>query len=181
MAGGINRVILVGRLARDVDFRKTSTGISMARFVVAVDRRYAGRDQQQADGTQQQKSDFLDCVAWRQRADFMNNYCRKGALVGVEGTLQKRNYTNNAGQKVYVTEVVADNVELLESKSVSQARAANEPASSFANSFGGGYETPVDSGTTTNSAYLANNENASGSDDFDTGLGTDLSSDDLPF
>ena len=116
----INRVVLVGRLTRDVEVRKTASGLSVATFTVACDRRMA-RGQ---DGNNQQSADFISCVAWRQAADFLGSYARKGALVGVEGRIQTRNYDRD-GQKVYVTEIVCDTVNLLESKSQSQNRAQN--------------------------------------------------------
>ena len=116
----INRVVLVGRLTRDVEVRKTASGLSVATFTVACDRRVA-RGQ---DGNNQQSADFISCVAWRQAADFLGSYARKGALVGVEGRIQTRNYDRD-GQKVYVTEIVCDTVNLLESKSQSQSRAQN--------------------------------------------------------
>ena len=116
----INRVVLVGRLTRDVEVRKTASGLSVATFTVACDRRMA-RGQ---DGNNQQSADFISCVAWRQAADFLGSYARKGALVGVEGRIQTRNYDRD-GQKVYVTEIVCDTVNLLESKSQSQSRAQN--------------------------------------------------------
>ena len=118
----INRVVLVGRLTRDVEVRKTQSGLSVAQFTVACDRR--GRSQDNA----QQTADFISCVAWRQPADFLGQYARKGALIGVDGRLQSRSYDRD-GQRVYVTEVVADNVRLLESKG-STAGSDRPPVSS---------------------------------------------------
>ena len=91
----INRVVLVGRLTKDVEVRKTGTGLSVASFTVACDRR-GSRD---AQG--QSQADFINCVAWRQAADFLGQYARKGALVGVEGRIQTRNYDDKDGKKVY--------------------------------------------------------------------------------
>ena len=115
----INRVVLVGRLTRDVEVRKTTNGLSVASFTVACDRR------QRRDAQNQQSADFISCVAWRQTADFLGQYARKGALVGVEGRIQTRNYDGQDGRKVYVTEVLCDTVQLLESKSQSQNRDYN--------------------------------------------------------
>lgn len=154
----INRVVLVGRLTRDVEVRKTASGLSVATFTVACDRRMA-RGQ---DGNNQQSADFISCVAWRQAADFLGSYARKGALVGVEGRIQTRNYDRD-GQKVYVTEIVCDTVNLLESKSQSQSRAQNS-------SYQQPYSQPKPS---TNDDFV--------SDDFGAGIGMDISSDDLPF
>lgn len=159
----INRVVLVGRLTRDVEVRKTASGLSVATFTVACDRRMA-RGQ---DGNNQQSADFISCVAWRQAADFLGSYARKGALVGVEGRIQTRNYDRD-GQKVYVTEIVCDTVNLLESKSQSQSRAQNSGYQD--NSYQQPYPQPKPS---TNDDFV--------SDDFGAGIGMDISSDDLPF
>ena len=159
----INRVVLVGRLTRDVEVRKTASGLSVATFTVACDRRMA-RGQ---DGNNQQSADFINCVAWRQAADFLGSYARKGALVGVEGRIQTRNYDRD-GQKVYVTEIVCDTVNLLESKSQSQNRAQNSGYQD--NSYQQPYSQPKPS---TNDDFV--------SDDFGAGIGMDISSDDLPF
>ena len=159
----INRVVLVGRLTRDVEVRKTASGLSVATFTVACDRRMA-RGQ---DGNNQQSADFISCVAWRQAADFLGSYARKGALVGVEGRIQTRNY-DREGQKVYVTEIVCDTVNLLESKSQSQSRAQNSGYQD--NSYQQPYSQPKPS---TNDDFV--------SDDFGAGIGMDISSDDLPF
>ena len=159
----INRVVLVGRLTRDVEVRKTASGLSVATFTVACDRRIA-RGQ---DGNNQQSADFISCVAWRQAADFLGSYARKGALVGVEGRIQTRNYDRD-GQKVYVTEIVCDTVNLLESKSQSQNRAQNSGYQD--NSYQQPYSQPKPS---VNDDFV--------SDDFGAGIGMDISSDDLPF
>lgn len=159
----INRVVLVGRLTRDVEVRKTASGLSVATFTVACDRRMA-RGQ---DGNNQQSADFISCVAWRQAADFLGSYARKGALVGVEGRIQTRNYDRD-GQKVYVTEIVCDTVNLLESKSQSQNRAQNSGYQD--NSYQQPYSQPKPS---VNDDFV--------SDDFGAGIGMDISSDDLPF
>ena len=159
----INRVVLVGRLTRDVEVRKTASGLSVATFTVACDRRMA-RGQ---DGNNQQSADFISCVAWRQAADFLGSYARKGALVGVEGRIQTRNYDRD-GQKVYITEIVCDTVNLLESKSQSQNRAQNSGYQD--NSYQQPYSQPKPS---VNDDFV--------SDDFGAGIGMDISSDDLPF
>ena len=159
----INRVVLVGRLTRDVEVRKTASGLSVATFTVACDRRVA-RGQ---DGNNQQSADFISCVAWRQAADFLGSYAHKGALVGDEGRIQTRNYDRD-GQKDYITEVVCDTVNLLESKSQSQSRAQNSGYQD--NSYQQPYSQPKPS---VNDDFV--------SDDFGAGIGMDISSDDLPF
>ena len=101
----INKVILVGRLTKDVEVRKTTSGISTASFTVACNRR--GRNDQGG-----QSADFINCVAWRQSADFLGNYAKKGSIVGIEGRITTRNYERQNG-RVYVTEVTCENVQLI--------------------------------------------------------------------
>ena len=105
-----NKVILMGRLARDVDARQTPSGKTVARFTLAVDRR-------QGKNTQgQQTADFLNIVAWERLADFCSNYLQKGTKILLEGQLQSRSYEAQDGSKRYVTEVVARDIEFAESK-----------------------------------------------------------------
>lgn len=153
----INRVVLVGRLTRDVVVKKIQSGSSVATFSVACNRRFTG-----ANG-QEQQADFINCVAWRQTADFLGQYARKGALVSVEGRIQTRNYDNASGQKVYVTEVVCDTVQLLESRAASENRS---PAMN--------YQPQEES-------FSADSGHNDSFDDFSAGPTLDISSDDLPF
>jgi len=106
----INRVVLVGRITKDVDHRVTQSGVSVVSFTLAVNRNFTN-----ASG--EREADFINCVTWRASADFMRNYVKKGNLLGVDGRIQTRNYEDNDGRTVYVTEVVADSVQLLESRS----------------------------------------------------------------
>lgn len=103
----INRVILVGRLTKDVEVKQTATGISTATVTVACDR-----DGKKEDG--KQNADFPQVVVWRQGADFLGQYAKKGTLVGIDGRLQTRSYDNQNGTTVYVTEVVAEKVKILD-------------------------------------------------------------------
>lgn len=109
----INRVILVGRITRDPELRKTNTGTSVVSFTLAVNRRFAKDDEQ--------KADFINCQAWRQSADFMANYVKQGALLGIEGRIQTRNYKDQSDRTVYVTEVVCDSVQILAQKRAEEA------------------------------------------------------------
>ena len=109
----INNVTLVGRLTKDPELRKTQNGVSVVSFTVAVNRRF-NRDE----------TDFINVVAWNQTADFLARYATKGSLVGIEGRIQTRNYEDKTGNKVYVTEVVADSVQLLESRAEAEKRQA---------------------------------------------------------
>jgi len=105
----LNKVILIGRTTRDVDFRRTSTGTPVATFTLALDNRYVLKDGKPT-------TDFINCVAWNKTAETMDKYVKKGMLIAVEGRLQTRNYENKDGNKVYVTEVVCDNMRMLESR-----------------------------------------------------------------
>ena len=105
----INRVVLVGRLVRDPELRRSPSGVSVVNFTIAVDNRFAKQDSPN-------KTDFIPCVVFNKTAEIAAQYARKGTLVGVEGRISTRNYENNEGKKVYVTEVLALNVMYLDSK-----------------------------------------------------------------
>ena len=105
----INNVTLVGRLTKDPDLRYTSSGTGVATFTLAVNRNFTS-----ADGNRE--ADFINCVIWRKPAETLANYAKKGVLIGVTVRIQIRSYDNQQGQKVYVTEVIADNFQMLESK-----------------------------------------------------------------
>lgn len=105
----LNTVILMGRLTADPELRTTSSGVSVARFSLAVDRDYQGNGAERA-------TDFIDVVAWRQRAEFVSKYFRKGQQVAVKGSIQTGSYTDKDGNKRRTWEVVADNVYFADSK-----------------------------------------------------------------
>ena len=109
----INNVVLVGRLTRDPELRFTSNGTATATFNLAVNRNFTN-----ASG--EREADFVNCVIWRKPAETLANYAKKGTLIGVVGRIQTRNYENQQGQRVYVTEVVCDNFQLLEPKKDNQ-------------------------------------------------------------
>ncbi len=108
----LNKVILIGRTTRDVDFRRTSSGTAVANFTLAIDNRYVLKDGKPT-------TDFINCVAWDKTAEIMDRYVKKGTLISVEGRIQTRDYENKDGNKVYVTEVVCTNMIMLGSKSTS--------------------------------------------------------------
>ena len=108
----INSVVLVGRITRDIDLRKTPNGASVVQFTLAVNRKVKQQGQPDAD--------FINCQAWNGTADNMARYLHKGSLIGVEGRIQTRSYDDRDGKKVYVTEVVADSVQFLEPKQPTQ-------------------------------------------------------------
>lgn len=115
----INRVTLIGRLVRNPDLRRTNDGTMVASFTIAVNRNYTAKDGQQ-------QADFINCVVWRKTAETLEKYCRKGNLIGLDGRLQTRTYENAQGQRVFVTEVVCDNIQFLESKSNNNQNTQNK-------------------------------------------------------
>lgn len=116
----MNKVILVGNLARDPELRQTPNGVSVARFTVAVSRRYS------KDG--QQQTDFINCVAWRQQADFLCRYFQKGSGIQLCGSIQSRSWDGQDGKKQYATEVVADELSFNGPKRQSQDGGFQSPA-----------------------------------------------------
>lgn len=105
----INKAVLVGRLVRDPEYRTTPSGVQVATFTLAVNRTFTNQQGER-------EADFINCVVFRKTAENVNQYLSKGKLAGVDGRLQSRSYENKEGQKVYVTEVVCDNVQFLEPK-----------------------------------------------------------------
>lgn len=106
----INNVVLVGRITRDPELRYTpQQNQAVATFSLAVNRQFKN-----ANG--EREADFINCVIWRQQAENLANWAKKGTLIGVTGRIQTRNYENQQGQRVYITEVVADSFQMLESK-----------------------------------------------------------------
>lgn len=130
----MNKVVLVGNLTRDPEYRTTANGTTVCTFTVAVTRRFANQQ-----GVRE--SDFINCVAWRQTADFVHRFFTKGRKIGVVGSIQTRSYDAQDGTKRYVTEVVCDEAEFVDSKpqgdGVSQSynpapKAAPAPQNDFA-------------------------------------------------
>ena len=114
----INRVILVGRLTKDPEYRQTQSGVSTATFTLAVNRTFKNKNGER-------EADFINVVVFRQQAENVSKYLSKGSLAGVDGRIQSRNYENNEGRRVFVTEVVADSVQFMDSKSSNQQN--NQP------------------------------------------------------
>lgn len=111
----INNVVLVGRLTKDPDLRYTNSGTAVATFTLAVNRNFTNQNGQR-------EADFVNCVIWRKAAETLANYGKKGTLIGVTGRIQTRSYDNQQGQRVFVTEVVAENFQLLESRATNEQR-----------------------------------------------------------
>ena len=104
-----NKVILGGRLTSDPELKQTQTGIPVVSFTVAVNRRFAGKDAPQ-------QADFFNVTAWRATAEFVTRYFKKGSSICVVGTLQNRSWEDQQGQKRYATDIVADEVQFVETK-----------------------------------------------------------------
>jgi len=173
----LNRVILIGRLTRDPELRYTPTGVAVTQFTLAVDRPFSNNQNER-------EADFIPVVTWRQLAETCANYLRKGRLAAVEGRIQVRNYDNNEGKKVYVTEVIADNVRFLESANRGEGGGQREE---FQGGGGGGSQGGGGNRYGGGNSYGNNgggnrgggNNNA---DPFsDDGKPIDISDDDLPF
>ncbi|MDV6023409.1 single-stranded DNA-binding protein [Streptococcus canis] len=114
----INNVVLVGRMTKDAGLRYTPSQVAVATFTLAVNRRFKEQNGER-------EADFINCVIWRQSAENLANWAKKGALIGITGRIQTRNYENQQGQRVYVTEVVADNFQMLESRNSQQQSGQN--------------------------------------------------------
>lgn len=117
----INNVVLVGRMTKEAELRYTPSNIAVATFTLAVNRDFKGENGER-------EADFINVVLWRQAAENLANWTKKGSLVGVTGRIQTRNYDNQQGQRVYVTEVVADRFQLLESRGDSQGQTQQQNA-----------------------------------------------------
>ncbi|QHJ77816.1 MAG: hypothetical protein [Bacteriophage sp.] len=122
----INRVVLIGRLTRDLELKTTQSGLSVASFTLAVNRQFT-------DANGNRGADFINCVIWKKSAENLCKYTHKGSLIGIDGRLQTRSYDNNNGQKVFVTEVVVDSFSLLEPKSESQTNNQSSNNNSYSN------------------------------------------------
>ena len=126
----LNHITIMGRLTRDPELRRTGSGIAVARFTVAVDRDFGGRD------GGERETDFIDCVAWRQTGEFVSKYFTKGSMIVVSGRLQIRSWNDKDGNKRRTAEVVADNVYFGESKRSNEGN-SSYGGNSYGNSYGG--------------------------------------------
>ncbi len=134
----LNHIVIMGRLTRDPELRRTGSGIAVASFTVAVDRDFGGRD------GGERETDFIDCVAWRQTGEFVSKYFTKGSMIVVSGRLQIRNWTDKEGGKRRSAEVVADNVYFGESKRSNDGGSYNGGNSYGGNNYGGNtYSAPA--------------------------------------
>lgn len=154
----MNNVSLVGRMTKDAELRYTTSNVAVATFTLAVNRNFKNQS------TGEREADFINCVIWRQQAENLANWAKKGALIGITGRIQTRNYENQQGQRVYVTEVIAESFQVLES------RGQQNQSNSFQNG-------------NSNSGNFQNGNNQQGSyqSPFGANNPMDISDDDLPF
>lgn len=118
----LNHIIIMGRMTRDPELRRTGSGIAVAGFTVAVDRDFGGKD------GGEKETDFIDCVAWRQTGEFVSKYFTKGSMIVVSGRLQMRSWTDKDGNKRRTAEVVAENVYFGDSKRSNDVGNTSAPA-----------------------------------------------------
>ena len=192
----INNTTLVGRLTRNPELRYTGSGIAVLSFSLAVERNYT-------NSQGERETDFINCVAWRGTAETLSNFAVKGSLIGITGNIQTRNYENNEGRTIYVTEVVVDNFQMLEPKSVTdnrrtQAGGGQQNSNNSNNSYGNNsnYNNSNNYSNNNNQSQQSNNSNTgnknenpfanvdfnNNDDPFESNDDvTDISDDDLPF
>ena len=161
----MNKVVLIGRLTRDPELRYTGSNLPVATFAIAVNRPFSNQ-------AGEREADFINIVVWRKQAENCKNYLTQGSQVAIEGRIQTRNYDDPNGQRRYITEVIADNVEFLGSRNSStNSNNMSAPASKSSEltpyDFG---ETPEPKGTDIDSNPYA-----------DFGASIEISDDELPF
>ena len=162
----INNVVLVGRMTRDAELRYTPQNQAVATFTLAVNRNFKNQ-------SGEREADFINVVIRRQQAENLANWAKKGALIGITGRIQTRNYENQQGQRVYVTEVVADNFQLLESRA---SREGQSSGSYTSNNFGNSSSNFGNSTSVNQVPNFSRDENPFGNTNP-----MDISDDDLPF
>ncbi|WP_373129058.1 single-stranded DNA-binding protein [Streptococcus lutetiensis] len=167
----INNVVLVGRMTRDAELRYTPSNQAVATFTLAVNRNFKNQNGER-------EADFINCVIWRQQAENLANWAKKGTLVGVTGRIQTRNYEKQQGQRVYVTEVVADNFQILESRATREGQSGGSYNGEFNNnsSFGGSSNGGFSSQPSQQTPNFGRDESP-----FGNSNPMDISDDDLPF
>lgn len=164
----INNVVLVGRTTKDPELRYTPSNVAVATFSLAVNRNFK-------DANGERETDFINCVIWRQSAENLANWAKKGALIGITGRIQTRSYENQQGQRIYVTEVVAENFQMLESRAAREGSNQDNTSGAFGNDNGYagpyGQQAPQQQGPNF----------ARDSSPYGNANPMDISSDDLPF
>lgn len=180
----INNTTLVGRLTKSPELRYTGSGIAVLSFTLAVERNYTNAQGERA-------TDFINCQAWRGTAEIISKFATKGSLVGITGSIQTRNYQNNEGKTVYITEVIVDEFQMLEPKSVTDERRNQQsngennfsnnqqPQQNYTNSQNSNNSNRNITNQPTNNALQQNQTDDNPFQNLDDV--TDISDDDLPF
>ncbi|WP_017185419.1 single-stranded DNA-binding protein [Alkalibacillus haloalkaliphilus] len=162
----LNRVVLVGRLTKDPELRYTPNGVAVANFTIAVNRPFSNQQGER-------EADFINCVIWRRPAENLANYMGKGSMIGVDGRIQTRSFEGQDGKRVFMTEVVADSVQFLESRNSNQGgqpgRTSNQSQQTNQNANQSGFQPQQDTKPKSENPFE------------DSGEPVDLSDDDLPF
>ena len=153
----MNKVVLIGRLTRDPELRYTSSNVATCTFSIAVDRNFTNQNGER-------EADFINIVVWRKQAENCKNYLTKGSQVAIDGRIQTRNYDDKDGKKVYVTEVVAENVQFLGTKGSTGSASSSDDA------------TPYDFSADMNQTTDVSNDPFA-----DFGSSIEISDDELPF
>ena len=143
----LNHIVIMGRLTRDPELRRTGSGVAVTSFSLAVDRDFGKNE------SGEKETDFIDCVAWRQTGEFVSKYFAKGRMAVVSGRLQIRNWTDKEGNKRRTAEVIAENVYFGDSKREGDAQGASFAAPAF-----GGYTAPAPSAPASDFAMLADDD-----------------------
>lgn len=176
----MNRVVLVGRLTKDPELRYTPAGVAVATFTLAVNRTFTNQQGER-------EADFINCVVWRKPAENVANFLKKGSMAGVDGRVQTRNYEGNDGKRVYVTEIVAENVQFLEPRNSNGGGGNNYQGGNNNNYNNGGSnsgQAPTNNGGFGQDQQQSQNQNyqSTNNDPFASdGKPIDISDDDLPF
>lgn len=181
----INNTTLVGRLTKNPELKYTGSGIAVTNFTLAVERNFTN-----AQG--ERETDFINCVAWRGTAETLANFAVQGSLIGITGSIQTRNYQNNEGRTVYITEILVDNFQMLEPKSVTDSRRNQAGGGQTSNNYQNMQAQNTNNYSNANQSQNSNtnkpNENPFADINFDSGNPfesnddvTDISDDDLPF
>ena len=130
----LNHITIMGRMTRDPELRRTGNGTAVASFTLAVDRDFSGKD------SKEKETDFIECVAWRNTAEFVSKYFSKGRMAVVSGRLQVRKWKNKEGENRYTTEVLAENVYFADSKKEASSDNSAGASGGYGNSYNGGYD-----------------------------------------
>lgn len=170
----INRVVLVGRLTKDPELKYTQSGVAVTRFTLAVNRTFTNQQGER-------EADFINCVTWRKQAENTANFLRKGSLTGVEGRIQTSNFEGKDGNRVFMTEVVADSVQFLEPRNANAGRSSGDQSGAPSYS-GGAPQQSQQSNYQQNQQPNQQNYTRTDDDPFATSSGPiEVSDDDLPF